>query len=94
MIEVKTETKTYFYEIDPTKVKPCPFCGSVGIEMCIDAAARGWQVVVCLECSASIEVRVIPAGRELTPEEINRQTFERGLDLWNIRAEYASRNAK
>jgi len=74
-------------ETDPAKVKPCPFCGSIGVEM-HDGETYRWRIVACLECSASIEVRYCTFG-DATIEELERQTFERGLETWNTRVEIA-----
>lgn len=68
-----------FTETDPAKVKPCLFCGSVGVEMHSDEM-DGWLRFACLECNASVEVRLIP-GLELEGRE--REAFEHGLEGWN-----------
>lgn len=74
-------------ETDPNKVKPCPFCGSVGVEM-YDGVTCHWRIVACIECSVSIEVRSCTFG-DATNEELERRTFERGLETWNTRVETA-----
>lgn len=73
-------------EIDPTKVNSCPFCGGIVVEMHDDGETYCWRFVACLECSASVEIHLIPG---LKPEERERETFKRALEKWNTRVETA-----
>jgi len=68
-----------FAETDPEKVEPCPFCGNIGVEM-HDGETYRWRFIACIECSSSVEVRLIP-GLELEGRE--REAFEHGLEGWN-----------
>ena len=58
------------------RLKPCPFCGILGVAFCEGRPPR-WREMYCVFCYDA------PDG---TAEEKALDLFERGLEIWNMRA--------
>ena len=73
-------------EFGPERPKPCPFCGSVGIDI-LEGSTFRWMEARCIECGATCgEVRVQTTG-EASPEERLEKAMRAALHAWNTRAE-------
>ena len=75
------------------ELKPCPFCGHVGIDFHEGSTFR-WIVAECAKCGAQTgEVRVQTIG-DGTPEEWMQKAKQEAIREWNTRALLAATPAR
>jgi Lar family restriction alleviation protein len=66
-------------------LKPCPFCGHVGLEFSEGSTFR-WLAYSCTGCGMGTETRVQTMGSG-SPEEWRAQAERDAIKEWNTRTE-------
>ena len=67
-----------------TAAKPCPFCGTAGVEI-LEGSTFRWMLARCIECGATCgEVRVQTMG-DGSPEELKARAERAAVEAWNMR---------
>ena len=65
-------------------IKPCPFCGHVGVTIEVGSTFR-WRVAECKNCQARCGEVHLQFSRDGTPREWELKTVNDVVNEWNKR---------